>query len=121
MKNVIILGSTGSIGTQTLEVIEKLENKFNVLGLACGNNIELVKVQIEKFNPKYVSVANKKDALELEKTYKNIQFFCGEDGLLELSKIKENDILVVATSGVVSVRAVLNAIEEKKAIAFKKE
>ena len=43
MKNVIILGSTGSIGTQTLEVIEKLQDKFNVLGLACGSNIELIK------------------------------------------------------------------------------
>ena len=118
MKNVIILGSTGSIGTQTLEVIEKLENKFNVLGLACGANIELIKSQIEKFKPKYVSVANQKDVLELEKIYKNIQFFYGEDGLLELSKIKENDILVVATSGVVSVKAVLSAIKEKKTIAL---
>lgn len=118
MKNVIILGSTGSIGTQTLEVIEKLENKFNVLGLACGTNIELVKSQIEKFKPKYVSIANQKDVLELEKTYKNITFFYGEEGLLELSKIKENDILVVATSGIVSVKAVLSAIENKKAIAL---
>lgn len=118
MKNVIILGSTGSIGTQTLEVIEKLDNKFNVLGLACGANIELIKSQIEKFKPKYVSMANQKDVLELEKIYKNIQFFYGENGLLELSKIKENDILVVATSGVVSVKAVLSAIKEKKTIAL---
>ena len=52
MKNVIILGSTGSIGTQTLEVVEKLKDKFNILGLACGKNIELIKTQIEKFSPK---------------------------------------------------------------------
>ena len=118
MKNVIILGSTGSIGTQTLEVIEKLEGKFSVLGLACGANIELIKKQIEKFKPKYVSLAHKKDVLELQKNYKNVEFFCGEDGLLELSKIAENDILVVATSGVVSVKAVLCAIENKKTIAL---
>ena len=118
MKNVIILGSTGSIGTQTLEVIEKLENKFNVLGLACGSNVELVKSQIEKFNPKYVSIANQKDIVELQKEYKNTEFFYGEEGLLELSKIKENDILVVATSGIVSVKAVLSAIENKKTIAL---
>lgn len=118
MKNVIILGSTGSIGTQTLEVIEKLQDKFNVLGLACGTNIELIKKQIEKFKPKYVSLANEKDALELQKIYKNIEFFFGSEGLLELSKIKENNILVVATSGVVSVQAVLSAIENKKTIAL---
>jgi len=118
MKNVIILGSTGSIGTQTLEVIEKLEDKFNVLGLACGFNIELLKKQIEKFQPKYVCTNSDKDAFELKKIYKNIEFFYGEDGLFELSKIKENDILVVATSGVVSVKAVLNAIEHKKTIAL---
>lgn len=118
MKNVIILGSTGSIGTQTLEVIKKLENKFCVLGLACGSNIELIKKQIEKFSPKYVSLAKEKDALELKKIYKNIEFLYGEQGLLELSKIKENDILVVATSGIVSVKAVLSAIECKKTIAL---
>lgn len=118
MKNIIILGSTGSIGTQTLEVAEKLKDKFNVLGLACGSNIELIKKQIEKFNPKYVSCANEKDTLELAKIYKNINFFYGADGLLELSKIKENDILVVATSGIVSVKAVLKGIENKKTIAL---
>ena len=70
MKNIIILGSTGSIGTQTLEVAEKLKNKFNILGLACGANIELVKKQIQKFKPKYVSTASQKDAQELEKIFK---------------------------------------------------
>ena len=59
-QSLAILGSTGSIGTQTLEVIEKLEDKFNVLGLACGANVELVKKQIEKFKPKYVSLAFEK-------------------------------------------------------------
>ena len=118
MKNIIILGSTGSIGTQTLEVAEKLKNKFNILGLACGANIKLVKKQIQKFKPKYVSTASQKDAQELEKIFKDIIFYYGEDGLIELSKIKENDILVVATSGVVSVKAVLSAIEHKKAIAL---
>ena len=118
MKNVIILGSTGSIGTQTLEVIEKLQDKFSVLGLACGTNIKLIKEQIEKFKPKYVSLANQKDIIELKELYKNIIFFYGEKGLIELSKIEENDILVVATSGIVSVKAVLCAIENKKTIAL---
>lgn len=118
MKNVIILGSTGSIGTQTLEVIEELKDKFNIIGLACGTNVELIKMQIEKFKPKYVSTVNSKDAHTLKEIYKNIEFFYGEEGLLELSKISENDILVVATSGVVSVKAVISAIENKKTIAL---
>ena len=118
MKNVIILGSTGSIGVQTLEVIEKLNDKFNVLGLACGNNIKLLKTQIEKFKPKYVCTNLEKDALELKKEYRNIEFSFGQDGLLQLSQIKESDVLVVATSGIVSVKAVLKAIENKKTIAL---
>ena len=115
MKNVIILGSTGSIGVQTLEVIEKLNGKFNVLGLACGSNIKLLKEQIEKFKPKYVCVGKEKDAIELKKEYNNIEI---TTSLLELADKKENDVLVVATSGVVSVKAVLKAIKNKKAIAL---
>lgn len=118
MKNVVILGSTGSIGTQTLEVIEKLEDKFSVLALACGSNIKLLKTQIEKFKPKYVCVNSDVDAFELKNLYKNIEFLYGAQGLIELSQIPECDILVVATSGIVSVKAVLNGIKNKKTIAL---
>ena len=68
MKNIIILGSTGSIGTQTLEVIEKL-NDFNVLALACGNNIELLKKQIYKFNPKIVCIENPKHIKDIQDNF----------------------------------------------------
>ena len=112
MKNIIILGSTGSIGVQTLEVVEKLDDKFSVLALACGANIQLLKKQIEKFNPKFVCVSNEKNALELQKEYKNINFLFGSNGLLELAKLDEYDTLVVATSGIVSVKAVLTAKEK---------
>ncbi len=118
MKNVIILGSTGSIGTQTLEVIDKLKDEFCVLGLACGKNISLLEKQIEKYKPRFVSVESETDAQALEKKYKGIDFFFGENGLLELSKINKNDILVVATSGIVATKAVLKGIENKKTIAL---
>ncbi|MBQ8847726.1 MAG: 1-deoxy-D-xylulose-5-phosphate reductoisomerase [Candidatus Gastranaerophilales bacterium] len=117
MKNVIILGSTGSIGTQTLEVIEKLDN-FNVLALACGNNISLLKEQIKKFNPKYVCIENPEHKNNIKQDFPNIKVLSGSDGLLELASIKECDIFVVATSGIVSVKAVLKAIENKKTIAL---
>ncbi len=116
MKNVIILGSTGSIGTQTLEVIEKLE-EYKVSALSCGKNIELLKKQIEKFSPKFVCTQTSDDADVLSKIYPQTKFFFGNKGLLELIKT-EYDVLVVATSGIVSVKAVLKAIENKKTIAL---
>ncbi len=116
MKNVIILGSTGSIGTQTLEVIEKLEG-YKVSALSCGKNIELLKKQIEKFSPKFVCTQTSDDADILSKIYPQTKFFFGNKGLLELIKT-EYDVLVVATSGIVSVKAVLKAIENKKTIAL---
>ena len=117
MKNVIILGSTGSIGTQTLEVIENTEG-FQVLALACGKNIELLRKQIAKFKPQTVCVDDFKDAKTLKSEFSDIEVLSGQDGLMELAQNKECDIFVVATSGIVSVKAVLKAIENKKRIAL---
>ncbi|MBR2068243.1 MAG: 1-deoxy-D-xylulose-5-phosphate reductoisomerase [Candidatus Gastranaerophilales bacterium] len=117
MKNVIILGSTGSIGTQTLEVIERTEG-LRVLALACGKNIELLKKQIKKFNPKIICTDSFEDSKILKSEFPDIKTLTGAEGLLELADNKECDIFVVATSGVVSVRAVLRAIENKKRIAL---
>ena len=114
MKNVVILGSTGSIGTQTLEVIDKLAD-FNVLALACGNNIELLNKQIEKYQPKYVCIQDKDKIKDLKGSPET---YFGQDGLIELTKLKEADIIVVATSGLVSVKAVLEAIKNQKTIAL---
>ena len=118
MKKVIILGSTGSIGTQTLEVIEKLEEKYQVIGLSCGNNIELLKTQIEKFNPNVVSVQNKDDALKLKEIFKNIKFLYGEEGLIELASISEVDIIVVAVSGKIGLKPTIQAIKNGINIAL---
>ena len=114
MKNVVILGSTGSIGTQTLEVIDKLKD-YSVYALACGNNIELLNKQIEKYNPKAVCI---KDNSRISEISGCKEIYYGEDGLIELVKDKNTDIVVVATNGVVSVRAVLAAIRNKKTIAL---
>ncbi len=118
MKNIVLLGSTGSIGTQTLEVVEKLQDKFNIIALAAGKNIKLLKEQIIKFKPKYVSVADFEDMKKLEKEFNNIKFFFGQEGLFEFANIKECDIFVVATNGIVSVKATIKAIENKKTIAL---
>lgn len=118
MKNIIILGSTGSIGTQTLEVIQKLKDKFGIFALSCGSNIELFKKQIEIYKPKIVCTKNEKDAEEIKKTFQNIEVLFGEKGLIELAQKKDYDVLVVATSGIVSIRAVFEAIKNKKKIAL---
>lgn len=118
MKNITILGSTGSIGTQALEVISKLETKFEIFALSAGQNIELLKKQIHKFAPKVVCVQNEKDALELSKMYPKIDFVFGEQGLIEISTNKINDILLVAVSGKTGLKPTLAAIEQGINIAL---
>lgn len=117
-KKVLILGSTGSIGVQTLEVIEKLNNQFQIFGLCCGKNIELLKKQIKKFNPEFVCVQDEFDIKSLKEEFPNLQILFGSSGLIELSKKNDYDILVSATSGVVSVEATICAIKNKKTIAL---
>jgi len=114
MKNVAIFGSTGSIGTQTLEVIDKLSD-YRVYALSCGNNIDLLNKQIEKYHPEYVCIQDNKRIAEVKKQNKVL---FGEDGLIELAKDSNVDIIVVATNGIVSVKAVLEGIKNKKTICL---
>ena len=118
MKNIIILGSTGSIGVQTLEVVEKLSDKFNIKALACGNNIELLKEQIKKFKPEFVCIKDKNKINDIKKEFSNIEIYYGKEGLIKLAQIPDYDILVSATNGIVSVRATLEAIKNKKTVAL---
>ncbi len=115
MQNLVILGSTGSIGTQTLEVIDKL-NGFNIFALSAGKNIELLKKQIEKYKPEIVCIQDEKDIKEL-KNY-NVKVLFAKEGLMELANDEKADIFVVATSTTVSVEAVIAAIKNKKKIAL---
>lgn len=73
MKNIAILGSTGSIGTQTLEVVSLHEDELNVTSLACGKNIDLLEKQIRRFKPNFVSVEKEEDALKLKEKIKDIR------------------------------------------------
>jgi len=119
-KNLVILGSTGSIGTQTLEVLEGFQNKelFNVLGMSCGNNIELFTEQIKKFHPKKVCTGTQKGAKEVKSMFPDIEVFFGEEGLVELADDKNIDIMLTGTSGHVGLRPTLRAIENGADIAL---
>ena len=107
-RRISIIGSTGSIGTQALEVIEKLQDKFEIIALAGGNNIELLKQQAEKFKPKYI-YAQKDIKIDGIKSL---------DSLNEIAANRENDIILVACSGKIGLKPTLKAIENGIDIAL---
>lgn len=111
---ISILGSTGSIGTQALEVIEKLRDKIEIIALSGGSNVELLKQQAEKFHPKYICIGNSNEKLTLP----NIEILYGQDGLEEICSNKENDIILVAVSGKIGLKPTLTAIKNKINIAL---
>lgn len=117
-KQISILGSTGSIGTQTLEVVEKLQDKFEILALSGGNNLALLMQQVQKFKPKFVCTKSCSSKLELESRFPGTKFLCGDEGLEEICTNKENDLIIVAVSGKIGLKPTLKAIENKINIAL---
>ena len=117
-EKIAILGSTGSIGTQALEVIDKLSDKFEIVALSAGSNLELFEKQIEKYQPKYVSVKKDSDACELKSKFPNIDVMFGDVGLVSIANIKEVQMLLVAVSGKIGLKPTIQAIKNKKDIAL---
>ena len=113
MKNISILGSTGSIGTQTLQVVKDFSDKFNVLGLAAGENISLLSEQILKFNPDFFHCNGSNDQISQLSTYSKPSL-----NLLEMAADPNIDLLVTATSGTVAIEPTLKAIENGTNIAL---
>lgn len=111
-KKISIFGSTGSIGVQALEVLERLGDKFEIYGLCAGSNTALLNEQIKKFNPKKVCVS--KNANDVN--FKSV--LVGEEGMLELASDKENDIVLMAVSGRFGLKPTLMAIENGIDIAL---
>lgn len=119
MKKIALLGSTGSIGTQTLDIVDQHQDHFAVVALSAGNNIELLQQQIEKFSPKLVSVATKELADQLALLVsKPVKIVYGEQGLIEVAVIEEADIVVTAIMGSRGLPATLAAIEAGKHIGL---
>lgn len=119
MKKIAILGSTGSIGTQTLEVVR--ENKdIEVLGLAAGNNIALLEEQVREFSPKLVAVWTEEKAKELRSRIQDldVKVVSGMDGLIEVSIMPETEILVTAIVGMIGIRPTIEGIKAGKHIAL---
>ncbi len=112
-KKISIVGSTGSIGTQALEVIEKLGDKFEVVALAAGSNIDKINEQIAKFHPKYVCVSQNED-----KVVGCDNVLVGNSGLEEICSNTENDIILMACSGKIGLKPTITAINNGINIAL---
>ena len=113
-RKISILGSTGSIGRQALEVLEKLQDKFEIVALAGGNNVELLMQQAQKFKPKYVCHC----ATSKNDDFGDAKILHGAEGLEKICSDKENDIILVAVSGKVGLKPTLKAIENGIDIAL---
>lgn len=114
-RKISIIGSTGSIGTQALEVFGKLQDKFEIIALAGGSNVELLKKQAEIFRPKYIS---SNCHPELVSGAHNAKILQGDAGLEKICSDKENDIILVACSGKIGLRPTLTAIRNGINIAL---
>ena len=118
MKRISILGSTGSIGTQCLDVISGNRDRFSVAALSCSKSIELLCRQIEEFSPAAVCVAEEADAAELSKKYSGIEFFHGDEGLRAIAVMEDCDMVVNSLMGMRGLEPTMAAIEAGKDIAF---
>ena len=118
MKNITILGSTGSIGTNALEVIRQKRDEFNVVALSGHTNYKLVMEQIKEFNPKYVSIGTEEGFEAIKKEFPEVNLFFGREGLKKLGELEETDIILTAVSGVIGIEATVEAIKKGKRIAL---
>ena len=122
MKNISILGATGSIGTQTLDVIRNSDGKINLIGITANSSVDKIKEIIGEFEPKYVAMMDENSSKIIEgfcnKEYPNIQVFSGIDGLVKIATLEEIDTVVTSVVGMIGLRPTIAAIEAKKDIAL---
>ena len=119
MKKVAILGSTGSIGTQTLEIIRDNED-LQAVALAAGQNVDLMEKQIREFHPQIAGMWSEEAAADLRQRVSDlpVKIVCGMDGLLEIASFPDSDVVVTAVVGMIGIRPTIAAIESGKTIAL---
>lgn len=122
MKHLTILGSTGSIGTQTLDVVRHNQGDFKVVALTAGNNVQEMAAQIKEFHPHYAVMKDEERAEELAQVLSKENISCeilyGMEGFVQVSTLAEVDIVVAAMVGMIGLRPVMRAIEAGKDIAL---
>ena len=119
MKKIEIIGSTGYIGTQALEIVRENDD-LEVVAVAAGNNIELLEKQVREFRPRIVSIWNQDKARQLRMALSDVEVavYSGMDGLIEVARCEESDILITAIVGMIGIRPTIEAIKAKKDIAL---
>lgn len=118
MKKIILLGATGSIGLQTIDVVLKHPNEFEVVALSVGRNIsELIKI-LSKVKVKHVCVQEREDYEKLKENHPNLIWHVGDEGLCQLAQLKDYDVLVNALVGFVGLKPTVTAIQNHKDIAL---
>lgn len=120
MKKIAILGSTGSIGTQTLDVVRAYSQDLNVVALAAGSSVEMMEKQIREFRPQVAGMWTEEAANDLRVRVKDlpVRIVSGMDGLLEIAALEDSDVLVTAIVGMIGIRPTIAAIEAGKDIAL---
>ena len=118
MKKISILGSTGSIGTQALDVIAHNHDKFKVTALSCAKSLPLLCRQIEEFSPEAVAVKDETDAKEIADKYKDLEVFWGAEGLKTIASMESCDMVLNSLMGMKGLEPTMAAIESGKDIAF---
>ncbi len=118
MKRISVLGSTGSIGTQTLDIIKHSPEKFKAAALSCGKRTDILERQIEIFSPEAVSVADEKEAVRIQKKYRGLEVFWGREGLKTLAALEGCHTVVNGLMGMIGLEPTVAAAEKGKDIAF---
>lgn len=122
MKSISILGATGSIGTQTLDVIRNSEGTINLIGITANSSVDKIKEIIKEFKPKYVGMMELNSAKVIEEfcneSYPEIKVFSGIDGLIKIATLDEIDTVVTSVVGMIGLKPTMAAIEAKKDIAL---
>lgn len=120
MKSLSVLGSTGSIGTQTLDIVRRDREKFKISALSAGKNVDLMEKQAREFHPEIVAMADENAATELKLKLKDtdIKVLSGEEGVIEAARVKSADMVLGAIVGIAGLKPVIAAIAEGKDIAL---
>lgn len=118
-KNLVILGSSGSIGESALDIVRQFKNRFRVVGLSVNANIARLASQIREFKPEYVAIGDEASAKGLSADLrKKVRVLVAREGICELAALKEADLVLIAIVGSEAIFPLLSAIRAKKSIAL---
>ncbi|MBU2025700.1 MAG: 1-deoxy-D-xylulose-5-phosphate reductoisomerase [Patescibacteria group bacterium] len=125
MKKIAILGSTGSVGTQALQIIKQHPSKFKIIGLTANTNTQAMLAQIKTFHPQAVAMMNKVSARELtrkiktlDRRYSRIKIYTGLPGLVKIATLNTADIILTSVVGSIGIVPTFEAIKKSKTIAL---